>query len=349
MKIALISFTLNGQILGKEIREKLRIDHYEVQLFTKCRYQKSKMAIYVEESIEMWTGKMFQQTEGIVFVGACGIAVRSIAPFLKDKKNDPAVIVVDDTGKFCISLLSGHIGGANELTNILARRISAIPVITTATDLNQKFAVDVFAKKNNLEMSDSCLAKEISAVLLAGKKVNIFSESNLPENLPEGLVFVKENTSFINLYIGIYRNRGNFNDATLFLTPKVITLGIGCKKETKSETIEQFVEQVCKENYIDKKAIRQVVSIDLKIREPGILEYCNKFNLSFRCFTNEELNRVKGEFSSSLFVEAITGVDNVCERSAVLGSNQGKLILKKKAHYGVTLAMAVEEWSVDFE
>lgn len=349
MKIALISFTLNGQILGEKIREKLSIDH-EVQLFTKCKYQESKMAIYIKESLEMWTGKMFRQAEGIIFVGACGIAVRSIAPFIQDKRKDPAVIVVDDTGKFCISLLSGHIGGANELTNIIAQRIRAVPVITTATDRNQKFAVDAFAQKNNLEISDMFLAKEISAALLAGKSVSIFSESKLPEKLPEGFVRgAKESTSAASLYIGIYKNRKNFNDVTLCLTPKVITVGIGCKKETKSKTIEQFVEEVCKENMIDQKAIKQVTSISLKKEEPGIIEFCDKFNLPFRYFTKEELNRVKGAFVSSSFVESVTGVDNVCERSAVLGSNQGRLIIKKKAQYGVTVAMAVEEWSVNFE
>ena len=118
----------------------------------------------------------FEDCDAIVFIGACGIAVRSIAPFVKSKKIDPAVVVVDEQGQFAISLLSGHIGGANELTEEIAEILRAQSVITTATDLNDKFAVDVFAKKNGCFISDMELAKEISAALLAGKEVGFASD-----------------------------------------------------------------------------------------------------------------------------------------------------------------------------
>lgn len=350
MKIGLISFTEKGQILGDRIRENLCKEGHEVLAFTKSKFSKGlKETNYLDKTLDDWTRNMFQQVQGIVFIGACAIAVRSIAPYIKDKTKDPAVVVVDEGGKFCISLLAGHIGGANELAKEIGERIEAIPVITTATDLNQRFAVDMFSKKNRLEISNMVYAKEISAALLAGKRVGIFGECKLPVTLPEGLeVPDKKIISSIGIYIGIRREKTPFSP-TLYLTPKVITLGIGCKKNSEIEVIEHLVERLCKENSIDKKAIKQAASIKLKENEPGIIEYCKKYKLPFICYSNEELQKVQGEFSPSRFVESVTGVDNVCERSAVLGSRQGKLIVKKTAQNGVTAAMAVEEWSVNFE
>lgn len=354
MKIGLISFTEKGQILGERIKNNLIQSGHEVQANTKCKFSQEQPGIVcLEKSLEEWTLFMFRQVEGIIFIGACGIAVRSIAPFIKDKKTDPAVLVVDETGKFCVSLLAGHIGGANELANEIACGIGAIPVITTATDLNQKFAVDVFAKKNGLDISNMTYAKEVSAALLGGRKVGIFSECKLPKILPEGLIELKEegNLGVVSIYIGIYRKEHEENpfSTTLFLTPKVITVGIGCKKDTKMNEIESLIDKVCRENGIEKKAVKQVASIDLKEKEQGIIEYCNKYELPFVCYRKEELLKVQGEFTASPFVETVTGVDNVCERSAVMGSGQGTLLLKKTAQNGVTVAMAVEEWSVEFE
>lgn len=353
MKIGLISFTDKGQILGEKIRENLRKNNHEVSNFTKCIHcPELSSTTKWEKTLEVWVQEMFCQVEGIVFIGACGIAVRSIAPFIKDKKTDPAVLVVDETGKFCISLLAGHIGGANELADEIAKGIEAIPVITTATDLNQKFAVDVFAKKNKLEISNMTYAKEVSAALLAGKEVGIISECILPKSLPLGLKELKRaNELPLSIYIGINRKdiQENPFSTILFLTPKVITLGIGCRKNTRMEEIENLVDEVCKENFIEIKAIKQVTSIELKAKEQGIIDYCNKYDLPFVCYSKEELQKVEGEFSTSQFVESITGVDNVCERSAVMGSSQGNLLVKKTARNGVTVAMAVEEWSVEFE
>lgn len=120
----------------------------------------------LKEQVQVW----MRQMDGIVFVGAVGIAVRSIAPFIENKAKDPAVIVLDEEGMFCIPILAGHLGGANALALWIADAVGAVPVITTATDRKKRFAVDLFAKENDLEISDLKLAKEISAALLAGKR-----------------------------------------------------------------------------------------------------------------------------------------------------------------------------------
>ena len=152
--------------------EGLRRQGHEVLLAGKSKYIPDSISISHTE----WTNRQFGQADAIIFVCACGIAVRSIAPFVKSKKTDPAVLVVDECGKYVISLLSGHLGGANELAETVARLLGALPIITTATDLHHQFAVDVFAKKNGCAIASMKAAKEFSAAMLAGESVGFYSE-----------------------------------------------------------------------------------------------------------------------------------------------------------------------------
>ena len=164
MKISVICFSLTGQETAERLIQGLRERGIETLLGKKSRYLPDS----ISEDLQSWTGKQFSQADGIVFIGACGIAVRSIAPFIQNKKKDPAVLVADECGKFVISLLSGHLGGANELADLAADILGAVPVVTTATDLHGRFAVDVFAKKNQCSIVHMKAAKEVSAALLAG-------------------------------------------------------------------------------------------------------------------------------------------------------------------------------------
>ena len=230
----------------------------------------------------------------------------------------------------------------------IADAVGAVPVITTATDRKKRFAVDLFAKENDLEISDLKLAKEISAALLAGKKIPICCEKELPEILPEGLYCCEdfaEEPARPGIYIGIKRCR---EEGVLSLIPKAVTVGIGCRRGTDKEKINRCVHEACKEADIHKKAISRVASIDLKAREQGILEWCRESGILFAVYPAEVLNDVEGSFTSSAFVKETTGVDNVCERSALLASDGGKLIQRKTAVDGVTAALAVREWRIHF-
>ena len=151
---ALICFTQNGAKLAEQLIGQLN-EEFDWYGFVSSRTKLDTNLPKKEGSLSDWTREWFSKVQCFVFVGACGIAVRAIAPFVRDKFADPAVIVIDEQGKFCISLLSGHIGGANEWTARFAEVLGAEPVITTATDLNRKFAVDVFAKKNNLLITEN--------------------------------------------------------------------------------------------------------------------------------------------------------------------------------------------------
>ena len=168
MKVALICFSLTGQQTGERLYRGLEAAGMTAELDKKSKY----LLDSIQVSTSAWAGEKFSDSDALIFIGATGIAVRSIAPYVASKKSDPAVLVVDECGKFVISLLSGHLGGANELALKTAEILEAIPVVTTATDLHHRFAVDVFAKKNNCNIFNMKAAKEVSAALLAGKKLD---------------------------------------------------------------------------------------------------------------------------------------------------------------------------------
>lgn len=353
MKLILIAFTRNGWELEKRLQMTASKHGFETKAFLKSKYVKAPDngdIIQVEESLSQWAEEWIPDAGGVIFIGASGIAVRTIAPFVKSKKTDPAVLVLDEKGSFVIPLLSGHLGGANELACWLAGEIGAIPVITTATDVNHHFAVDVFARKNHLAISDMRLAKEVSALVLQDIRLNAGAGQGYFENenqkvFPE-LLFSKatspdgrQATFWIQLP----------DQQVLHLIPKTITLGIGCKKGMPEKVIEEQVRLVLGQHRIFPQAVRQAASIDLKKEEPGLKAFCEKWQLPLLTYTGDELGQLEGEFTPSTFVNRITGVDNVCERSACLASGHGTLLVKKQAGNGVTVACAVEDWSVDFE
>lgn len=352
-KLAIVSFTEAGTGLAREIHKLAEGAGYQIFRYVKSRYvteegvPEKMRAVIICGDLKVQTECWMRQMDGIVFVGAVGIAVRSIAPFLTSKAKDPAVIVLDEEGAFCIPLLSGHLGGANAFAQWLAGQIGAIPVITTATDRKKRFAVDLFAKENGLKISDLKLAKEISAALLAGKNIPVYCEKKLPEMLPEGLYRCEDlarETARPGIYIGIKTCR---EEDVLSLIPEAVTVGIGCRRGARKKQIDSCVRAACETADIREVAIGQAASIDLKAKEPGILEWCEDAEIPFVTYSAERLKRVEGMFSASAFVEKTTGVDNVCERSALLASG-GELIQKKTAADGVTAALAVKEWRIHF-
>lgn len=329
-----------------------QINQHEIRLAKKSRYIPDAEPV----DVDTWTKEQFVWADGIIFVGACGIAVRHIAPYLVSKKKDPAVLVIDECGKFVISLLSGHLGGANELAEQAAQILGAIPVVTTATDLHHCFAVDVFAKKNHCEILNLPAAKEVSAALLAGKTVGFYSDFPVEGELPQGLVrcdvqgrpISKEATLEIGIAVTNEKKKKPF-PVTTVIVPRNIVLGMGCRKEKDAEGILSAALAAFEQSGIYFQAVAKLTSIDLKKEEKGLLTLAERLQIPFETFSEEELRQVKGTFSASPFVQNVTGVDNVCERSAVLGSHYGTLIQKKTGRNGVTTALAAAEWRIYFE
>lgn len=289
-------------------------------------------------------GEAFGASEALVFVSSCGIAVRSIAPFIKSKTTDPAVIAADETGRFVVSLLSGHLGGANALAERIASAIGAVPVITTATDSNGRFSVDSWAKTHGFAISDMGAAKAVSAAILE-RDVPFVSDFQIQGALPNGLCEGEKGE------VGVYATYADESAApfskTLRLIPKCIVVGIGCRKDTPAEKIKYAIDKTLAYNGIDIRAVKSVASIDIKKDETGLKEYCREAGLPLSFYSSEELNAVKGDFTPSGFVKKITGVDNVCERAAMMYADE--LIIRKTAENGVTVAAALEKTEVRFE
>ncbi len=362
MKIAIISFSLTGQRLGEAIAQGLCNSGHEARAWVKSKYAK----VSITDTLSAWTEKQFTgddespRAEAIIFVGSCGIAVRAIAPFVEKKDRDPAVLVIDEKGQFAISLLSGHLGGANELTKEVCRITGAVPVITTATDIQEKPAVDVFAKKNHCKIGNLKKIKVISSAILAGEEVGCMSLMTIEGTIPQGIIQVwpdadKQGMPNKGLVISPYTCHKDYFSETLQLLPQCLTLGIGCKKDTSVEKIEEAVSEALAAAGLDIGSVEQVASIDLKAAEPGLLEYCRRNDFPLRTFGAEKLAKIEGRFSSSKFVGEITGVDNVCERSALAGARaishgqETKLIAGKFKGSGVTVAVAIRKGCVNFE
>lgn len=292
-----------------------------------------------------WVAENFPRVDSIVFIGAVGIAVRLIAPHIRSKVRDPAVVVVDEGGGFAISLLSGHIGGGNHLTQRIAETCGAVPVITTATDINGVFAVDEWAKRQGFHILNPERIKDVSSSLLTGKDVDIKCSRLISGRPPEGVRQVSSGPC--DATVSIFRDAGPETAGTLILVPRIAVLGIGCRRGTSRKQIESCFYHMVDAAGIYGEAVCAVASIDLKRDEKGLLEFCESRGLPFRTYTAEELKAAEGEFSSSEFVRSTTGVDNVCERSAVLCS-QGKLYIKKQAKDGVTMALALKGFAPDW-
>lgn len=319
---------------------------------------KNPDTIAVTTSLTEWTGEQMAAHRALVFISACGIAVRAIAPWITDKLHDSPVIVMDEQGQHVIPLLSGHVGGANELALRLSEAIGAIPVITTATDLHGSFAVDLFAKKNDLWIYNKEGIAKVSAKVLEGAEITMCVRTGhleTCENLPDGIrlceyppeepvdVLVTENHSVSDTV-----ERDSLK-AQLILHPKKYVLGVGCKKETDSAKLEDYLQSILEQQGISIEEIAALASIDVKKDETCLLKFSEKHRIPFRTYSAQKLQAVPGEFHSSAFVKNTVGVDNVCERAAICAAGDGgRLMLSKQANDGMTVAIVEKIWKVVF-
>lgn len=328
MRIAFVSFTQKGAVLAQKL-----CPQFETTTHTAAQD-------VPDFSLHAFAENAFSSADALVFIGAAGIAVRAIAPFVRSKTTDPAVVVMDENAQFVIPILSGHLGGANALARKLAFACNAVAVITTATDVNAIFAVDEWAKKQGCHVLNPQKIKTISAALLAGKSVRFQTAWHVKGDAPVGIETVSDAGDFC-LTIKEVKS-----DA-LLLVPRILVLGIGCRKGTAQQTIETAFATLLQQEHLYEAAIYRVCSIDLKQSEPGILAFCHAHGFPFETFSAAQLQTAQGAFSASSFVQSVTGVDNVCERSAVIGSG-GQLFCKKNAGNGVTMALGIKPFCPDW-
>ncbi len=352
-KIAVIALTLNGCRTALRLGELLDCDIYlKSGVLTENELKSTPVRLFEGKLAEL-IAEIFPQYDSFVMIMATGIVFRMFAPYAEHKTTDPAVLVIDEKARFVISLLSGHLGGANALTARIAALLGATPVITTATDINDKPSFDVIAKENDCAIANIGELKYISSALVNGEKVGLHCDlpisGALPpdvlpyaacatENTPQNLVVISTKTDM---------PQNQHIEHTLRLVPRNLILGMGCKRGTPFENIEAALTDFMSKQGRDILGIKALVSLDLKKDEPGLLALAEKYNLPFQTYTAEELAAYAPSKGSD-FVKSVTGTPSVAEAAALLASGGGKTIAPKTIYPGITLSLAEMPTKINF-
>lgn len=375
-QIAIAGFTTNGCVLAQKIVSELE----GARAWAPHRISE-EVGLPGFDSVGAWAGEAFAHgCDGIVFVGACGIAVRAIAPYVTSKMHDPAVVCVDEAGKWAISLLSGHVGGANDLARRIARIVGATPVVTTATDVRGAFAIDEWAARRSLVIANPQLIKHVSGALLEGGHVGVRvgRQVSLTDGLPAGFVCEEcagdtdsasdadsagdirkpcpagaapdsaDASHVLHAHVHIGPELPCENDPdTLHLITRNAVVGVGCRRGCEPATLQDSVETALASLGLAPEAVSTLATIDLKAAEPAVVELAAKHGWLLRTFSAQALAAQGGDFASSEFVRAHVGVDNVCERAlACCGATR---ILDKQAHQGTTVAVGLVPKALSFD
>ena len=343
MKIVMFAFSPEGIRNMDLLQEQWEKKDQQIVIKTvvKCRAEHRRNE---EAPLEVLVKQAFSSADALIFWCAAGIAVRSIAPYLSHKSKDPAVLVLDEKGTHCISLLSGHMGGANALTRTVSELCGAEPVITTGTDMEHRFSVDEFARCNGFVVTDWEKAKRISVDVLAGKTLKIAGllekEQYCPvEGMEEHAWTAGELPDDADVWIT--SRQLQVPAQVLQLIPKDLTIGIGCRRGTNCSALQTALARFLEQTGLDARGICRITSIDRKKEEQGLIDLAAELKVPFVTYTSEELLQAPGEYPSSEFVREITGVDNVCQRSAMLGAGDDAICLAEKTVVdGITMAAA---------
>ncbi len=349
MKCAVIALTPNGARLALTVSRELGA----------CAFIKSGLLPFIQDEgpqntdvrmiegdFKAFTGYLFRHYDALVFIMACGIVVRSIAPYIIDKASDPAVVVMDEKCRYAVSLLSGHIGGANMLAHRLAGKTGAVPVITTATDINGLISLDAFAAQNDCAIENMRELKPISSALLRGEPVSIYSGYKLKGDLPSCVKMYKPGGGECPANMVVLSSRTDIEargERTLYIRPRSLVLGAGCRKGTSREAFEEAVRDFMNCNKRSMLSLKRLATIELKKNERCLEEFCRDKGLELKVIPNKDIAQIEDEFHGSEFVREKTGVAGVAEPCARLACRAGELICGKTVYSGITLALCREE------
>jgi len=342
MKWAVVALNTRSMAQGKVLKDQCGDMADEVDLYTLDKYRDDGFRPIIG-GLKAFNETLFAQYEVIIYIMAMGIIVRDIAPWLKHKSMDPAVLCYAVDGRHIIPVLSGHLGGANELAMDIAGATGAQPIITTASDLLGKTAVDMMAKSKGLTMSSFKDAKDLTAMIINGERICLYTDTSMTGPI-EGMVLShsldKEADGLI--YVG-YKKQLDWSKPSVRLVPKKLVLGMGCRRGTTYGKLKALIDRVMAEHNIDISAIGKLASIDLKADEEGLIELSDKLKVGFVTYSSQSLQEVERMFEISDFVKKTTGVGAVAMPSGYLGSNKGRCVVEKVAEEGITLCVWEEK------
>ena len=348
-KYAVWAITPNGVHIAKTIVEKLS----DVDLFLSDKLPAKGIRTKSFAALADTLTREFRRYDGHVFIMAAGIVVRMIAPLIQSKVEDPAVVVVDDRGLHAVSLLSGHIGGANALAIQIADCIDANPVITTATDVNQAPAIDVLATEKQLFIENPQAIKTVNMSLLTGEEICVHDpfgrlQGLIPDSVPWSDTDKKYGPSAAdededrNQRARVYIDdvQVKLPPQTLVLRPPTLMAGIGCNRDTAMQEMKALLERVFVQFHLSLHSLIGLASIRLKADEAGLLALAENLGLPLNFYDRQELNQVKTIENPSLMVEKHVGVKSVCEAAAILAAQNGTLVVPKQTTRNATIAVA---------
>ncbi|WP_332690483.1 cobalt-precorrin 5A hydrolase [Halalkalibacter lacteus] len=352
---AVVAITKHGVELARGLHTKFpQADLFYMSKFERGDERRRHISLF-EGNVRLLLPSLFQAYKGIIMIVSLGAVVRMIAPLLKDKKTDPAVVVIDDKGEHVISVLSGHLGGANELTKEVAELLGATPVITTASDVQKTIPVDLFGSRFGWVWESGEKLTPVSASVVNEEQVAVIQESGekewwnydrpLPETIKvyetiEEALEAKPNAALVVTHRKLDNNEKEILSNGVLYRPKVIVIGLGCNRGTSKEEIDQVIQETLDALQFSIKSVKAICSIDLKKDEEGILAVSQKYNWGFTCYSAEELNRVQIDAPSET-VFKFTGAYGVSEPAARLYSGADSLSLIKKKSGNVTISVAV--------
>ena len=333
MKVAIVSVSDKGKKLAVIIKEKMDNDSTIIR------------ADVFHKNVKKYLKIAFYEYDAIIAVMASGILIRSIAPYIESKTSDPAVLNIDDNGNFVISTLSGHLGGANSLTNKIAALIGATPVITTSSDINNRLGIDVLARDLYLSIDRPKEILFFNKAIIEGHEITLTSKSK-KEYLIE---YLKNNTLEIDVCFNYSEDldedeiRVSLDNHELTLKERKMVVGIGCRRGKECEKIYEGLKKSFSDLNIDKSRVNQFASAEIKKDEKGILELSEKLNVPVNFVELEKLKLFdSNDVQKSEFVKSKFGIYGVCEPSAlIMAGFDSKLIYKKTSFDGVTIAIAI--------
>ncbi len=335
LKIAVV--TINQPSLDSACRLVPYLHDYEVDVYGKKELDHNLESFTTFNKIDDILPTAWENYDAIVAILAMGAVVRKIAPFLEDKATDPAVIVINLALDKVVPLLSGHLGGANELSDVIASRLpECINFVSTATDQTKTLAFEMFAKKNDLEIHNLKELALISNSLLNKKEVEVLTYESIFETIPnkKNLKLVNEQSSELCVNITPY------DSELLTFKPKVY-LGIGCNRDTSLEDIEAGFLWFLDKHNLKAEQIENIASFEAKADEKGLLEFAQKYNFNITFYNEAQINALQGEFSPSQATKFF-GLKGVAEPSSILVSKYNELIIPKEVYEKkITIAGAV--------